>query len=177
MMKTYFTSHEPKQTLKLKEHKKTVSTLRIPVILKQRFNKEINRHGNVAQLLTHLIKKYRFLFYAEGLPFSKKIKKEYQERGTKVFIKTFRPELSDWIEIGMWADTLNFSICKLFVILLWFEEKYSFDEKNWIGVSLNSFASCVVTTSFNLRVPKLVKILRKGRSILERGITFSEPPS
>ncbi|MCX7998755.1 MAG: DUF1564 domain-containing protein, partial [Leptospiraceae bacterium] len=97
----------------------------------------------------------------------------YQERGTEVFIKTLRPELRDWLEIGMWASALNYSICKLFVILLWFEEK---------GEPVTNhraflWMAYVVTTPHNLRVPRLQKVLCKGRSIFERGISFHEPPS
>ncbi|MCX8000349.1 MAG: DUF1564 family protein, partial [Leptospiraceae bacterium] len=108
-MATYFAGNEPRQFLKLKGKEKTVSTLRIPVILKATFEQGLEHHGNLNKFLAYLIEKYRFLFYVEGIPFSKKVKTEYQERGTKIFIKTFRPELRDWLELGMWASALNYS--------------------------------------------------------------------
>lgn len=172
-MKTYVnTEYEPRQLLKLREYEKTVSTLRIPVVLKQVFEMGISRHGSLPKYFAYLLRKYRLLFYAGKLPFSQNVKTEYQERGTEIFVKTFRPELKDWLEFGMWASALNFSICKLFVILLWFEEEEDFtiNEKAFL------FAACVLTTLYNLRVPRLVKVLRKGRHILERGISFYEPP-
>lgn len=171
-MATYFFIKEPKQVLNLQEYKKTVSTLRIPKHLKNTLKDGIQRHGSLARYLSHLIKKYRLFFYIEGIPFSEKIKTEYQERGIPCFTKTFRPELKDWLELGMWACALNFSRCKLFAILLTFE-----DENDPI-VNHRTFlyAAYVVTTPYNLRIPRLVKILRKGRNILERGITFYNPP-
>lgn len=168
----YYTEYESKQSINLKEHKKTVSSLRIPVELKQRFETGIQEHGNLAKYLAYLLRKYRGLFYANGIPSSQNVKTEYQERGTKIFNKSFRPELRDWIELGMWASALNFSMCKLFVILLRFEEEYE------PIVSTRAFhqMAYVLTTPHNFRVPRLQKVLRKGRSILERGITFYEPP-
>lgn len=172
-MATYFISNEPKQSVHLKEHEKTVSTLRIPVILEGILERRLQEYGNLRKFFAHLIRKYRFLFYANGIPFSQKVKTEYQERGTEIFIKTFRPELRDWIEFGMWASALNYSKCKLFVILLWFE----YEEGSIMHERVFLCVSYAVTTPYNLRVPRLVKVLKKGRSILERGITFYEPPS
>lgn len=100
------------------------------------------------------------------------MKTEYQERGTEVLIKTFRPELRDWLELGMWASALNYSKCKLFVILLWFE----YDEDSVMHEREFLYVAYGVTTPYNLRIPRLTMVLRKGRSILERGITFYEPP-
>lgn len=171
-MKTRFAANEPKQSLNLKEYKKTVSTFRIPLVFKKTFKKKLKQHGNLAKYLSHLMKKYRFLFYANAIPFSKNIKTEYQKRGTEVFIKTFRPELRDWLELGMWSSALNYSKCKLFVMLLAFEE----EKENFVNERSFLYMAVSVTTPHNLRVPRLLKVLRKGRSVLERGITFYEPP-
>ncbi|MCX7998398.1 MAG: DUF1564 domain-containing protein [Leptospiraceae bacterium] len=158
--------------INLKEKQKTVSSLRIPLLLKKTLERGIQKHGNLAKYLAHLIKKYRFLFYVNGIPFSNNVKTEYQKRGTKVFIKTFRPENRDWIELGIWASALNYSKCKLFVILLWFE----YDEDSITHERAFLYMAYRVTTPHNLRVPRLTKVLRKGRTILERGLTFYEPP-
>lgn len=167
----YYSEYESKQAINLKEHEKTVSSLRIPVSLKETFESGIKEHGNVAKLLAYLIRKYRYLFYLNKLPFSKKVKTEYQKRGTEIFTKSFRPELRDWLEIGMWASALNFSICKLFGILLLLEEcEFTVNEKAFL------YASYGFTTPYNFRIPQLHKVLRKGRSIFERGIKFYEPP-
>ncbi|MCX7997895.1 MAG: DUF1564 domain-containing protein [Leptospiraceae bacterium] len=171
-MATYFIGNEPKQFINLKEKQKTVSSLRIPLLLRRTLETGIQKHGNLAKYLAYMIKKYRFLFYANGIPFSNNVKTEYQERGTKIFIKTFRPENRDWLELGMWASALNYSKCKLFVILLWFE----YDEDSIMHERTFLYVAYGVTTPHNLRVPRLTKVLRKGRSILERGITFYEPP-
>jgi hypothetical protein len=171
-MKNYTFQNHLQQTLELKQHNKTVSTLRIPVVWRSVFNKGVARHGNLAGYLQFLLKKYRLAFYAGKIPFSEKVKTEYQERGTEVFIKTFRPELKDWLELGMWASALNYTMCKLFAILLELEA----EEEFVINGKAFSYVSALVTTLFRLKFPRLVKVLRRGRSILERGFTLYEPP-
>jgi hypothetical protein len=169
--KTFFENHL-KQTINLRKQEKTVSTLRIPLIRKSVFNKGVAKHGSVATYLGFLLKKYRLMFYAGKIPFSKKVKTEYQERGTKVFVKTFRPELKDWLELGIWASALNYTMCKLFAVLLELE----YQEERVHNEKFFSDVGALVTTLFGLRFPRLVKVLRNGRNILERGFTLYEPP-
>lgn len=168
-----FILNEPVQSLKLKSCNKTVSTLRIPHWLEHALDKGIARHGNLEKYLNALLKKYRFLFYANFFKPSENAKVEYQKRGEIYVTRKFRPELRDWLELGMWADSLGYSKCYLFVQLLELEEYYEFfvNERGFY------YASYVVTTPHYGRVPQLKKALRKGRSIFERGITFYDPPS
>ncbi|MCX7998396.1 MAG: hypothetical protein N3A69_05515, partial [Leptospiraceae bacterium] len=88
------------------------------------------------------------------------------------------------LELGMWASALNYSKCKLFVILLLLEDEFFSNSNDWFFAEESKInyeklffkMAYVVTTSYNLRVPRLLKILHKGRTVLERGITFYKPP-
>lgn len=172
-MKYGFILNETSQVLNLKSHCKTVSTLWIPIRLDSAVRKGIAKHGNLEKYFGILLKRYRFLFYANYIKPSENAKTEYQRRGEDYIIRKFRPELRDWLELGMWADALGFSKTFMFVKLV------EIDVRNEFFVDSEIFRriSCVVTTPHYARVPQLQKILRKGRSIFERGITFHKPPS
>ncbi|MCX7999618.1 MAG: DUF1564 domain-containing protein [Leptospiraceae bacterium] len=171
-MKYQFVLNEPLQKLKLKTQRKTVSTLRIPLWLDFAIKKGIARHGNLTKYLGVLLKKYRFLFYMGRFKPSENAKTEYQKRGEEYVTCKFRPENSDWIELKMWAEALGISATFMFVKLL------EIDELGDPIVNERAFLkfSYVLTTPYYARVPQLRKVLRKGRSILERGITFYDPP-
>ncbi len=171
-MKYDYILNEQKQNLYIKSKRKTVSTLRIPIFLNSTLKGSISRYGNLNNYLGILLKRYRFLFYGEFFQPSQNPKTEYQKRGETYVTQKFRPENRDWLELKMWADALGISATLMFVRLLEIEEMY-----NHI-VNKKSFRkfSVVVTTSTYARVPQLKKALRKGRSILERGLTFYDPP-
>lgn len=175
-MKYQFILNEQTQTLNIHSKRKTVSTLRIPTWLNSTAKKGVGKYGNLNKYLGILIKRYRFLFYSDFFQPSENPKTEYQERGQTYVSLKFRPENRDWLELKMWADFLGISATFMFVKLLEIEEMYN------SVVSEKSFRSYsyVLTTVHYVRVPQLRKSLRKGRSILERGLTFydssGEPP-
>ncbi len=171
-MKYQFIFNEPKQSINLKKYRKTVSTIRIPVWLDCAIAKAIKRHKNLEKYLGLLLKRYRVLFYGNFFQPSKSPKTKYQKRGEKYVTHKFRPENRDWLELKMWADSLGVSACFMFVQLLEIDEKNEF----FANSKLFRYFSFVVTTPFYGRVPQLRKNLRKGRSILERWITFYDPP-
>ncbi|MCX7998633.1 MAG: DUF1564 domain-containing protein [Leptospiraceae bacterium] len=171
-MKYEFILNEAKQTIDLKKCRKTVSSVWIPARLDFAVKKAMVRYGNLEKYLGVLLKRYRFLFYGNYIQPSENAKTEYQKRGEDYVIRKFRPELRDWLELGMWADALGFSKAFMFVKLV------EIDERNEFFVNKKPFRllSFVVTTTHYARVPQLRKVLRKGRSVFERGITFYDPP-
>ncbi len=172
-MKYGFILNEQKQSLKIKHKRKTVSTLRIPSWLNATMKKGFQRHGSLDKYLGILLKRYRFLLYSDYFKPSENPKTEYQKRG-QIYVKwKFRPENRDWLELKMWGDALGISATYMFVRLL------EIEKENDSVVNEKSFQtfSVVVTTSYYARVPQLRKSLHKGRSILERWITFYDPPT
>ncbi|MCX7999384.1 MAG: DUF1564 family protein, partial [Leptospiraceae bacterium] len=142
-MKYKFILNETTQMLNLKSQKRTVSTVWIPLWLDFAVKKGIARYGNMEKYLGILLKRYRFLFYTNYIKPSENAKTEYQKRGEDYVIRKFRPELRDWLELGMWADALGFSKAFMFVKLV------EIDERNEFFVDKKVFRriSYVVTTS------------------------------
>ena len=171
-MKYQFIFNESKQSINLKQKSKTVSTVWVPLWLNYAVTKGIARYGNMEKYLGVLLRKYRFLFYGNLIPPSENVKTEYQKRGENYVIKKFRPELRDWLELGFWADSLGYSKAYMFVKLVEIDEA----NEHIVNERLFLYFSYVVTTPFYARVPQLRKVLRKGRSIFEREITFYDPP-
>ncbi len=171
-MKYGFILNEQKQKLEIKQKQKTVSTLRIPFHLNSTMKKGVKSYNGLDKYLNVLLKRYRFLLYSEYFPPSQNPKTEYQERGQVYVTFKFRPENRDWLELKMWGDALGISATLMFVRLL------EIEKENDTIVNERSFRmfSVVFTTSYYARVPQLRKVLRKGRSILERWITFYDPP-
>ncbi len=171
-MKYEFILNEQKQSLEIKRKRKTVSTLRIPSRLNFTMKKGIQRYGNLDKYLNALLKRYRFLLYSDYFEPSQNPKTEYQKRDQVYVTHKFRPENRDWLELKMWGEALGISATFMFVRLL------EIEKENSSIVNKKSFRmfSVVVTTSHYARIPQLRKVLRKGRSILERWITFYDPP-
>ncbi len=171
-MKYRFILNEQKQSLEIKRKRKTVSTLRIPFWLNSIVKNGVQRCGSLNKYLNTLLKRYRFLLYSDYFKPSENVKTKYQEREQVYITKKFRPENRDWLELKMWADALGISATFMFVRLL------EIEKENDSVINERSFRtfSIVLTTSYYARVPQLRKILRKGRSVLERWITFYDPP-
>ncbi len=172
-MKYGFILNEQKQTLKIQSKRRTVSTLRIPFQLNATMQREIKRCKGLEKYLSILLKRYRFLLYSDYFEPSENPKTQYQKRGQSYVTCKFRPENRDWLELKMWGDALGISATLMFVRLL------EIEKENESIVNERSFRifSVVVTTVYYARVPQLRKVLRKGRSILERWITFYDPPA
>ncbi len=171
-MKYEYILNEKRQSLAIKRKRKTVSTLRIPSWLNSTMKKGIHRYAGLEKYLGILLKRYRFLLYSDYFEPSQNPKTQYQQRGLTYVTFKFRPENRDWLELKMWGDALGVSATLMFVRLL------EIEKENESVVNERSFRtfSIVLTTSYYARVPQLRKALRKGRSILERWITFYEPP-
>ncbi len=171
-MKYGFILNEQKQNLEIKQRRKTVSTLRIPSRLDSTMQKGIKRYKGLEKYLSILLKRYRFLLYSDYFKPSDNPKTQYQERGQIYIQWKFRPDNRDWLELKMWGDALGISATFMFVRLLEIEKEY----ESLVNKRSFRIFSVVVTTVYYARVPQLRKVLRKGRSILERWITFYDPP-
>ncbi len=171
-MKYGFILNEQIQSLEIKTKRKTVSTLRIPSWLNSTMKRGIRRYGGLEKYLGVLLKRYRFLLYSDFFQSSDNPKTEYQERGQIYIEWKFRPKNRDWLELKLWGTALGVSATFMFVKLLELERRY----EPFVNQKLFRIFSVVVTTSYYGRVPQLRIALRRGRSILERGITFYDPP-
>ncbi len=104
----------------MKEKNKTVSTLLIPESLLEKFlRKRQKKHkGNTTVYLRNLLALYRVLTYSGMIPPPSKIKTEYQEENLNLKRLSFRPDNSDWIELGELALAFGKSRCWIFTFLL-----------------------------------------------------------
>ncbi|MBK8395213.1 MAG: DUF1564 family protein [Leptospiraceae bacterium] len=105
---------------KIEEENHTVSTLLIPKRLLPNFYCLVNKHGagNITVYLRNLLIMYRTLTHSGMIPNPVKLKTEYQEEGQNLCRVGFRPNNSDWIELGELALAFGKSRCWLFVHLL-----------------------------------------------------------
>ena len=104
----------------LKLYKRTPSTLLLPnSILNPFLKRRLQRYkGNTTVYLRNLLKLYRSLNYADLFPPPAKVKSEYQEENLDLKRITFRPNNSDWIELGSLALAFGKSRCWIFTYLV-----------------------------------------------------------
>ncbi len=104
----------------MKEIDKTVSTLLIPEHLVEKFlQKRLEGHGNNTSVyLRNLLSMYRIITHSGMIPKPSKIKTEYQEENQNLKRVSFRPDNSDWIELGQLAIAFGKSRCWMFTFLL-----------------------------------------------------------
>ena len=104
----------------MKEIDKTVSTLLIPEHLVEKFlQNRLEGHGNNTSVyLRNLLSMYRIITHSGMIPKPSKIKTEYQEENQNLKRVSFRPDNSDWIELGQLAIAFGKSRCWMFVHLL-----------------------------------------------------------
>jgi len=104
----------------MKEIEKSVSTLLIPENLIEKFlQKRLEGHGNnTSAYLRNLLSMYRIITHSGMIPKPRKIKTEYQEEHQNLKRVCFRPNNSDWIELGQLAIAFGKSRCWMFTFLL-----------------------------------------------------------
>ena len=104
----------------LNERNQTVSTLLIPANLMPVFLSLVKNHGagNICVYLRNLLFMYRTLTHSGMIPSPITLKTEYQEEGLNLCRVGFRPDNSDWLELGELALAFGKSRCWLFVYLL-----------------------------------------------------------
>lgn len=124
-MPTYF-NRIHKKNIDLKESYETNSTLLIPKTLTKDLNsilpvsttKQGTEFINFRLGLKLLLNKYRGFLAIGELPFADKPKLTYQQEGLNLHKFKFRPDNSDWFELGILAYGLGVSRCWLFTYLL-----------------------------------------------------------
>ncbi|MBP7280939.1 MAG: DUF1564 family protein [Leptospiraceae bacterium] len=98
---------------------KTISTVLVPAHLLNDMKKKTQEHGNSLVFYLHnLLRMYRTLTHSGMIPPSRKIKTEYQDEGLKLKRLNFRPNSTDWIELGELALAFGKSRCWMFTYLL-----------------------------------------------------------
>lgn len=153
-MRDYF-NHE-KFKLKSTEGD-TVSTLLIPAELLPTLEK-LKESSSLKSILKILLKKYKFLLLSENVRFSNKARLQYQEDGLDLKTIKFRPDLKDWMELGIIAYSLGFSRCFLFSFLL------SLEVSPFSELAEDPKVKVVVATQTRSQVRGLWG-LRKGRNV------------
>ena len=104
---------------KINEEEDTVSTLLIPLHLKEDFLLKLEKHnGNASLYFRSLLRRHRTITHSGMLPEPEKIKTEYQVEGLHLQKFNFRPRNADWIELGELALAFGKSRCFVFVYLL-----------------------------------------------------------
>ncbi len=119
-MKTKFIFTK-KQIVELREMDETVGTsctLLIPEEYWEELHLKIETKGNLKNYFSHLLKKYEIYLKSGIVPYSIRLKTEYQEKGQNLIRKDFEPYKRDWFVMKLYRSAFNFSINKLFVLLL-----------------------------------------------------------
>ncbi len=110
-----------KQIVELREMDETVGTsctLLIPEEYWEELLLKIESHGNLKNYFAHLLKKYEIYLKSGVVPYSIGLKTEYQPKGQNLIRKDFEPYKRDWFVMKLYRAAFNFSINKLFVLLL-----------------------------------------------------------
>lgn len=134
----------------------TVSTLLVPENLLPILEK-LNESESLKLILKRFLKKYKFLFFSGATRFSNKVRIQYQEEGLNLKAIKFRPDLKDWMELGIIAYSLGFSRCFLFSFFL------SLEGSPFSELADDPKVRVVVATQTRSQVKGLWE-LRRGRS-------------
>ena len=119
-MKTKFI-FQNKQVAKIEELDEVVETsctLLIPEQYWQELHLKIETYGSLKNYFAYLLHKYEIYLKSGIVPYSCRLKTEYQEKGQNLIRKDFEPWKKDWFMMKLYRAAFNFSINKLFVLLL-----------------------------------------------------------
>ncbi len=136
--KYIFTKKQTVELRELDEIVETSCTLLIPEIYWVELHTKIECFGSLKIYFAYLLKKYEIYLKSGIVPYSTRLKTEYQEKGQNLIRKDFEPWKKDWFLLKLYRAAFNFSINKLFVLLL--------------RLDLMNFAE-VVEFTFNLDFP------------------------
>jgi hypothetical protein len=105
------------QNIPTENPKPSVSTLLIPAEL---FDLLIQKYGrrNFKATFHSLLSQYRNLLSLGVLPKSHKLKTLYQADNLNLIPLKFRPDPSDWMELGILSSAIGVSRCLLFSFIL-----------------------------------------------------------
>ncbi len=113
-----FTKKQAAKIREMKEVVETSCTLLIPEEYWLELHLKIQSHGNLKNYFAHLLKKYEIYLKSGIVPYSCRLKTEYQPKGQNLIRKDFEPWKKDWFYMKLYRAAFNFSINKLFVLLL-----------------------------------------------------------
>jgi hypothetical protein len=116
----------------------TSCTVLIPQEYWEELHLKIENYGSMKNYFSYLLKKYEIYLKSGIVPYSTSLKTEYQAKGQNLIRKDFEPWKKDWFVMKLYRAAFNFSMNKLFVLLL--------------RLDLMDFAE-VVNSSVNLDIP------------------------
>ncbi len=105
------------QSISTENPKPSVSTLLIPMELLELLIQKYGRR-NFKETFHSLLSRYRGFLSLGVLPHSHKLKTLYQSDGLDLQPLKFRPDLSDWMELGILSSAIGVSRCLLFSFIL-----------------------------------------------------------
>ncbi len=116
--KFIFTKKQSAELREMDEVVETSCTLLIPEEYWEELYLKIESFGSLKIYFAHLISKYEIYLKSGIVPYSSRLKTEYQEKGQNLIRKDFEPWKKDWFVMKLYRAAFNFSINKLFVLLL-----------------------------------------------------------
>ncbi len=116
--KFIFTKKQIAELREMDEVVETSCTLLIPEMYWDELHSKIESFGSLKIYFAYLLKKNEIYLKSGIVPYSNKIKTEYQEKGQNLIRKDFEPFKRDWFVMKLYRAAFNFSINKLFVMLL-----------------------------------------------------------
>ncbi len=116
--KFIFTNEQAAEIHEIDEVVETSCTLLIPEEYWKELHIKIELHGNLKIYFAHLLKKYEIYLKSRIVPYSSRLKTEYQAKRQNLIRKDFEPWKRDWFVMKLYRAAFNFSINKLFVLLL-----------------------------------------------------------
>ncbi len=116
--KYIFTKKQSAELREMDEVVETSCTLLIPEDYWKELHLKIENFGSLKIYFAHLLKKYEIYLKSGIVPYSYRLKTEYQEKGQNLIRKDFEPWKKDWFVMKLYRAAFNFSINKLFVLLL-----------------------------------------------------------
>ena len=109
------------QSAELKDMEEVVGTsctLLIPEEYWEELHIKIESYASLKNYFAYLLQKYEIYLKSGVVPYSSRLKTEYQEKGQNLIQKSFEPWKKDWFVMKLYRAAFNFSINKLFVLLL-----------------------------------------------------------
>ncbi len=116
--KFIFQNQQIAELSEMEEVVETSCTLLIPEEYWKELHFKIENFGSLKNYFTHLLVKYEIYLKSGIVPYSCRLKTEYQAKGQNLIRKDFEPRKKDWFLMKLYRSAFNFSINKLFVLLL-----------------------------------------------------------
>ncbi len=116
--KFIFQNKQSAELSEMEEAVETSCTLLIPEEYWEKLHIKIESYGSLKIYFAYLLSKYEIYLKSGIVPYSSRLKTEYQVKGQNLIRKDFEPWKKDWFMMKLYRAAFNFSINKLFVLLL-----------------------------------------------------------